>query len=96
MSTKRKPINYASYPAISAIRYEATRIGWPVHFATDLAHDERAIASMLPREPFMASEAFLSRLMMTFQNWSGSASTFGRPGVRWSDTWASIRPAWHR
>lgn len=51
MSTKLTK-NPRPLSAITAIRHEATRIGWPLHFATDLAHDERAIAGMLPREPF--------------------------------------------
>lgn len=35
-----------------AIRDEAARVGWPTSFATDLAHDYRAIGAMMPREPF--------------------------------------------
>lgn len=38
--------------ASAAIREEAARVGWPTSFATDLDHDYRAIAAMLPREPF--------------------------------------------
>ena len=40
------------HPALAAIRTESARVGWPLRFATDLAHDATAIASMQPREPF--------------------------------------------
>ena len=49
--SKRKP-KPATHPAITAIRYETARAGWPVYFKTDLTHDERAIVGMMPREPF--------------------------------------------
>ena len=39
--------------AHAALLAEATRLGWPTHFATDLDHDARAIASMAPNEPFV-------------------------------------------
>ncbi len=39
-------------PAIAAILAEATRVGWPTRFATDLDYDIRAINAMDPLEPF--------------------------------------------
>lgn len=51
MTAKRNP--KPAHPAIVAIRAEAARVGWPTHFATGLAHDERAISGFLPREPFL-------------------------------------------
>ncbi len=39
--------------AHAAILAEATKLGWPTHFATDLDHDARAIATMAPHEPFV-------------------------------------------
>lgn len=38
--------------ALTALRREASQIGWPIHFATDIEHDARAIGAMLPHEPF--------------------------------------------
>jgi hypothetical protein len=38
--------------AHAALLVEATKLGWPTHFATDLDHDARAIATMAPHEPF--------------------------------------------
>jgi hypothetical protein len=38
--------------AHAALLAEATRLGWPTHFVTDLDHDARAIATMAPHEPF--------------------------------------------
>ncbi len=39
--------------AHAALLAEATRLGWPTHFVTDLDHDARAIATMAPHEPFV-------------------------------------------
>jgi hypothetical protein len=39
--------------AHAALLVEATKLGWPTHFATDLDHDARAIATMAPHEPFV-------------------------------------------
>jgi hypothetical protein len=53
MTTRiRKQPAQTERAALIAIRNEASRIGWPLHFATDLDHDANAIAAMLPREPF--------------------------------------------
>ena len=38
--------------AHAALLAEATRLGWPTHFVTDLDHDARTIATMAPCEPF--------------------------------------------
>ena len=52
LARKTRPQPVTEPAALIAIRAESDRIGWPVHFATDLGHDANVIATMLPHEPF--------------------------------------------
>src|ERR1043166_2119330 len=52
MTTKQRKQVSTEPAAVTALLAEAARHGWRVQFFTDLAHDAKAIATMLPREPF--------------------------------------------